>query len=211
MAAARIPGRRRMGACETTPPATHREHATRPPGKPTATDPPSSLSMISRRLPASSSSVLAAARLRALQPDPWPHGRKTRAAARKDPQEQSAPARRQHGVTGPGPYALLTLVALMGAAYRAWAGSLWLRQPPLETIAPHPVMPPTERGSGWKRTAVRTVLATCRTCQEHQLPLSACHVRAGSLNDMECDRVRSAGVARCAPPRGSRGGPPDRR
>jgi hypothetical protein len=27
MAAARMLARRRMGACETTPPATHREHA----------------------------------------------------------------------------------------------------------------------------------------------------------------------------------------
>ena len=46
--------------------------------------------MIFRRLPASSSFVLAAARLRALQLDPWPRGEKTRAAARKDPEEQSA-------------------------------------------------------------------------------------------------------------------------
>ena len=51
---------------------------------------PCSPPMIFRRLPASSSFVLAAARLRALQPDPWPRGGKTRAAARKDPEEQSA-------------------------------------------------------------------------------------------------------------------------
>ncbi len=51
--------------------------------------------MIFRRSPASSSFVLAAARLRALQPDPWPRGEKTRAPARKDPEEQSAqPGRR---------------------------------------------------------------------------------------------------------------------
>jgi len=30
MAAARTLARRRMGACETTPPATHREHARNP-------------------------------------------------------------------------------------------------------------------------------------------------------------------------------------
>src|SRR5690349_1838328 len=72
--------------------------------------------MIFRRLLASSSFVLAAARLRALQPDP---GRAAAgpAAARKDPEEQSAQARRRV-VTGSGPYALLTLVALMGAADR---------------------------------------------------------------------------------------------
>ncbi len=51
---------------------------------------PSSPSRISCRLPASSSFVLAAARLRALQPDSWLRGEKTRAAARKDPEEQSA-------------------------------------------------------------------------------------------------------------------------
>ena len=88
MAAARTLARRRMGACETTPPATHREPA-HDPDKPTATE-PSSPSMIFRRLPASSSFVLAAARLRALQLDPWPRGGKDRAAARKDPEEQSA-------------------------------------------------------------------------------------------------------------------------
>jgi len=46
--------------------------------------------MVFRRLPESSSFVLAAARLRALQPDSWPRGEKTRATARKDPEEQSA-------------------------------------------------------------------------------------------------------------------------
>ena len=51
---------------------------------------PSPLLMIRRRSPASSSFVLAAARLRALQLDPWPPGEKTRAATRKDPEEQSA-------------------------------------------------------------------------------------------------------------------------
>src|SRR5579859_1337802 len=45
--------------------------------------------MISRRLPASSSFVLAAARLRALQLDPS-RTAADRAAARKDPDEQSA-------------------------------------------------------------------------------------------------------------------------
>src|SRR4029079_14271182 len=62
----------------------------------TATPPydPSSLSRISRRLPASSSFVLAAARLRALQPDPWPRGGKTRAAARKIQKNSQTPPRR---------------------------------------------------------------------------------------------------------------------
>ena len=77
--------------------------------------------MIFRRSPASSSFVLAAARLRALQPDPWPRGGKDRAAARKDTEEQSAQPGRQDVATGPDPYALLTVVALMGAADREWS------------------------------------------------------------------------------------------
>ena len=75
---------------------------------------PSSLSMIFRRLPASSSFVLAAARLRALQLDPG------RAAGRPGQlrgriQKNSQPSPTARVVTGSGPYALLTLVALMGA------------------------------------------------------------------------------------------------
>jgi hypothetical protein len=65
-----------MGACETTPPAsTGTRHTT--PNKPTATS-PSSPSMIFRRLPASGSFVLAAARLQALKLDPGPRGGKDR-------------------------------------------------------------------------------------------------------------------------------------
>jgi len=82
--------------------------------------------MIFRRLPASSSFVLAAARLRALQLDPWPRGGKDRAAARKDPEEQSA----QPGgpvVTGLDPYALLTTMALMGAEMRALPARKFIR------------------------------------------------------------------------------------
>ena len=82
--------------------------------------------MIFRRLPASSSFVLAAARLRALQPDPWPRGEKTRhLRGRIQKNNQPSPAARV--VTGPGPYALLTLVALMGAELSAlWARILML-------------------------------------------------------------------------------------
>ena len=71
--------------------------------------------MIFRRLPASSSFVLAAARLRALQLDPWPRGEKTRHLQGRI-QENSQPSPAARVVTGPGSYALLTLVALMGAA-----------------------------------------------------------------------------------------------
>jgi hypothetical protein len=77
---------------------------------------PSSPSRISLRLPASSSFVLAAARLRALQLDPGHAARKpgqlrgrSRRTARPHPGGQ-------HVVTGLGSYALLTMVALMGAA-----------------------------------------------------------------------------------------------
>src|SRR6266702_2662577 len=73
--------------------------------------------MIFRRLPASSSFVLAAARLRALQLDPG------RAAAGPGSCEEGhrrtvSPARTARVVIGPDPYALLTVVALMGAADR---------------------------------------------------------------------------------------------
>ena len=73
--------------------------------------------MIFRRLPASSSFVLAAARLRALQLD------SARTTARPGQlrgrsNRTVSPARRQHVVTGPGSYALLTMVALMGAAMK---------------------------------------------------------------------------------------------
>src|SRR5215831_2978402 len=74
--------------------------------------------MISRRLPASSSLVLAAARLRALQLDPRPHGEKT-GQLRGRIQKNSQPSPAARVVTGSGSYALLTVVALMGAAWRA--------------------------------------------------------------------------------------------
>ena len=57
-----------MGACETTPPATPGDN--HDPLKNQHERSPSSLSMIVRRSSASSSFVLAAARLRALQLDP---------------------------------------------------------------------------------------------------------------------------------------------
>ena len=78
--------------------------------------------MIRRRLAASSSFVLAAARLRALQLDPLQHGDVNQAAAKKIPEEQSGPARRHRKATGPMTHALLTPLALMGAAKRFWDG-----------------------------------------------------------------------------------------
>jgi hypothetical protein len=70
--------------------------------------------MIFRRLPTSSSFVLAAAQLRALQLDPWPRGEKDR-QLRGRIQKNSQPSPAARVVTGPAPYALLTMVALMGA------------------------------------------------------------------------------------------------
>ena len=84
--------------------------------------------MIFRRLPASSSFVLAAARLRALQLDP---GRAARGPGqlRGRIQKNSQPSPAARVVTGPDPYALLTLVALMGAAVRPGARALICRLP----------------------------------------------------------------------------------
>jgi hypothetical protein len=74
--------------------------------------------MIFRRSPASSSFVLAAARLRALQLDPWPRGGRT-GQLRGRTQKNSQPSPAARVVTGPDPYALLTTVALMGAEWLA--------------------------------------------------------------------------------------------
>ena len=65
----------RMGACETTPPASTSPGETTQPASSTTPQIPegsSSPPIIGRRLPASSSFVLAATRLRALQLDPGP-------------------------------------------------------------------------------------------------------------------------------------------
>jgi hypothetical protein len=70
--------------------------------------------MIFRRLPASSSFVLAAARLRALQLDS-PRAAADPGNCEEDPEEQSAQPGAGTLVTGPGLHALLTLMALMGA------------------------------------------------------------------------------------------------
>ena len=99
--------------------ASHAPGTATTPHKP-ARKGPSSLPMIGRRSPASSSFVLAAARLRALQLDP------SRAATEpgsceEDPEEQSG----QPGDTTKSPgqirHALLTPMALMGAASRSVA------------------------------------------------------------------------------------------
>jgi hypothetical protein len=42
-----------------------------------------------------------------------------------------------------------------------------------------PHMPPTECGSGGNALPSGPVVPACRTSQEHQLPLSTCHVRSG--------------------------------
>ena len=107
-------------------PRAGNQHAT--PDKPTATKPPSSPSMIFRRLPASSSFVLAAARLRALQLDPGRAGGRTwQLRGRIQKNSQPSPAARL--VTGPDPYALLTVVALMGADERELSARILMRCP----------------------------------------------------------------------------------
>ena len=71
-------------------------------------------SMIFGGSPASSSFVLAAARLRALPVDPG-RAAEGRGSGGKGARRIVSPALRRDGVTGPDPYALLTTVALMGA------------------------------------------------------------------------------------------------
>jgi Transposase IS116/IS110/IS902 family len=64
-----------------------------------------------------------------MQARPLAARREDPAPARKDPEEQSAQPGGPRRVTGPGPYALLTLAALMGAAdrveHRGHAVRLW--------------------------------------------------------------------------------------
>ena len=91
--------------------------STRPLISQTATGPFLAPSMISRRLPASSSFVLAAARLRALQLDPCRPTRRP-GQLRGRSRRTVRPARQCTLATGPGSYALLTRMALMGAAMR---------------------------------------------------------------------------------------------
>ena len=99
------------------PPRTGNQH-TRPRISQTANE-PSPLSRIFRRLPASSSFVLAAARLRALQLDSCPRGEKDQ-QLRGRIQKNSQPSPAARLVTGLTSYALLTPVALMGAADRVF-------------------------------------------------------------------------------------------
>jgi hypothetical protein len=108
-----------MGGCEThSAGLTHR-----PPGSQHPSDPPvhgkpqpsrlSSLAIISRRLPASSSFLLAAARLRGLQLDPRPRrGTETSSYEESPAQQPTSPA--DYQVTGSEQHALLTVKAPMG-------------------------------------------------------------------------------------------------
>ena len=114
MAAARMLARRRMGACETTPHATRRDrHAT--PDKPNTQPKPflalddlpplAGVKLVRpRRCAAAGAPALT---LAARREDPG--------TCEEDPEEQSGQPGRQDVVTGPDPYALLTVVALMGA------------------------------------------------------------------------------------------------
>ncbi len=95
--------------------ATHAQGRTTDPSPATLTGASSPPPMIRRRSPASSSFVLAAARLRALQLDPGPRdGGKTAAARKPQANSQPKPGDRAQG-TGPDPHALLTTGAPMGA------------------------------------------------------------------------------------------------
>ena len=75
--------------------------------------------MIRRHWAASSSFVLAAARLRALQLDPSSTATRTRQLRRRSPKNSQAQPGGTMKATGPMTHALLTPSALMGAAFRA--------------------------------------------------------------------------------------------
>jgi len=88
-----------MGACETTPPATHTRGTQPAPSLPR-------LSIIGRRSPASSSFVLAAARLRALQLDPGHAAAETQQPPGKGPAKANNPKPGNHTqVTRPDQHA----------------------------------------------------------------------------------------------------------
>ena len=128
MAPARAGGR--MGGCETTPPASRTDrgrqqpHAYRTPQLSRL----SPLAIIGRRLPASSSFLLAAARLRGLQLDPGPRGRPRTRQLRGKPAQQSSQPRSDYQVTGPGQRALFTATAPMdvnlGGPRRSLSGAV---------------------------------------------------------------------------------------
>jgi hypothetical protein len=112
-----------MGACETLS-ASHVHPGNKPAGAPTPSKPLnqqalSSLPILGRRLPASSSFVLTGAlpgaRLRALQLDPDRAPARNPAAASKSHNNRHPPPGSRREVTGPDQYALLTARAPMGA------------------------------------------------------------------------------------------------
>ena len=93
-----------MGACETTPATTSTgEPASDLPFHPTPAAGSSSLPMIGRRLPASSSFVLAAARLRALQLDPGRAAAQTGSDEEKPHSSHTPAAEPGHRVRSPRP------------------------------------------------------------------------------------------------------------
>ena len=119
-AAARTLARRRMGACETTPPTcapgTARPFtATTTPIFPASDDPspPGGLKLVRPRRCAAAGAPAC----------PLQHGDVNQAAAKKIPEEQSGPARRHRKAAGPMTHALLTPLALMGAAWSACSAS----------------------------------------------------------------------------------------
>jgi len=128
-------------------------------GNPNRNRPLSPPSRISRRLPASSSFVLAAARLRALQLDPWPRG-ETAPGTCEEIQKNSQLSPAARVVTGPGSYVLLTVVALMGAADRLRGGehSGGISGCP-RTRWPRP---PLELGRAFQPPATATARGHCR-------------------------------------------------
>ena len=131
-----------MGGCETTPPdsRTDPREASTTANNPVHGKPQpsrlSSLAIMRRRLLASSSFLLAAARLRGLQLDPRPRGG-TETSSYEDTQHNSQPGADQ--VTGPVQHALLTAKAPMGGcSAMPTPGEPGLPEPPVLGDLAHP-------------------------------------------------------------------------
>src|SRR6266496_3740579 len=153
-----------MGACETTPPATYREHA-HDPDRPTAQE--SFLAL--EDLPPLAGVQLV--RPRRCATAGAPSSTPGRAARRPGQlrgriQKNSQPSPAARVVTGSGSYALLTLVALMGAADRVILDCRGADIRVRRTCRTRPITPHGRADRGSRRRGERGALSgTPRCCR----------------------------------------------